>query len=371
MSGQPVVAVWRAVLGAPSETFVVNQAAALRRYRPVMLGTHRAEPSLPLGEHLLLDGDQQWGRLRRSALWRLGWEPGLQRVLSRPSVALVHAHFVTDALAVRTAARLARCPLVFTAHGYDVSAMAAALTRSPRRSGWHALVRQAAAVIAVSDHIAGRLESMGVPGEKITVRHIGIPVPPPPGDGPRHAIVFVGRLVEKKGCDDLLRAVAALDAGAGPTPVRIVGDGPDRAALEALARRLGVDATFVGRQPPDVVAAELRAARVFCAPSKTAADGDVEGFGMVFLEAAAAGTPVVTYASGGTPEAVADGVTGLLAREGDVADLTRALAAVLDDDALAARLGAAGRRRVVGQFDIGPLTAALEDVYDRVARRTP
>ena len=372
MTGRPVVAVWRTELGAPSETFIVNQVAAMRRWRPVLVGLRRAQPSLPLGEHLLLDEHGTWGRARRSLMWRAGWDAAAQAALSTPSVGLVHAHFAVDALAVRTSARLARCPLVFTAHGYDVTSHAPALTGSPIRSGWGDLVGMASAVIAVSDHIAGRVEAMGVPTSKIVVRHIGIPLPTPaPYDGPRKGVVFVGRLVEKKGVADLLEAVARLGEPLRSTPVRVVGDGPLRGELEDTARRLGLDVTFLGRQPPAVVADELARGRVFCAPSRTAANGDVEGFGMVFLEAAAAGLPVVTYDSGGTSEAVAHGRTGLVVPERDVEALSAALGSLLLDPARAQALGAAGRRRVVEEFQVGPMTAQLEDLYDAVARPVP
>lgn len=372
MSGRPVVAVWRTELGASSETFIVNQVAAMRRWRPVLVGLRRAQPSLPLGEHLLLDEHGTWGRVRRSVLWRTGWDHAAAAALSAPSVGLVHAHFAIDALAVRTSARLARCPLVFTAHGYDVTSMAPALTASPLRSGWTDLVSQVSAVIAVSDHIAGRVEAMGVPTSKIVVRHIGIPLPTPaPYDGPRHGIVFVGRLVEKKGVADLLEAIARLGQPLRTTPVRVIGDGPLRGELEETARRLGLDVTWLGRQPPAAVADELARGRLFCAPSRTAENGDVEGFGMVFLEAAAAGLPVVTYDSGGTSEAVAHGRTGLVVPEQDVAALSQAIGSLLLDPARADELGAAGRRRVVEQFQIGPLTAQLEDLYDRIARPVP
>jgi glycosyltransferase involved in cell wall biosynthesis len=107
-------------------------------------------------------------------------------------------------------------------------------------------------------------------------------------------------------------------------------------------------------------------ARVLCVPSRRAPDGDAEGLGQVVLEAAAVGTPTVGYRHGGIPEAVRDGVTGLLAAEGDVAGLRAALARALDDDALWAQLSAAARRHVETEFDLGRQTARLEALYDEV-----
>ena len=90
---------------------------------------------------------------------------------------------------------------------------------------------------------------------------------------------------------------------------------------------------------------------------------------MVFLEAAAHRMPVISYASGGVPEAVLDGRTGLLAPEGDVSALARNIQRLLDDHALAVRMGAAGRARVEREFEIAKCTSALEELYDDVVSR--
>ena len=107
-------------------------------------------------------------------------------------------------------------------------------------------------------------------------------------------------------------------------------------------------------------------ATVFAAPSRTAANGDAEGFGMVFLEAALSSVPVVSYRHGGVPEAVVDGETGLLAEEGDLEGLASRLEMLLTDPVLAARLGAAGKQRTIELFDVKKRTLDLEDVLDAV-----
>ncbi len=109
-------------------------------------------------------------------------------------------------------------------------------------------------------------------------------------------------------------------------------------------------------------------ASIFVAPSKTAPDGDAEGFGMVFLEASQAGLASIAYRHGGVREAVVDGVTGLLADEGDVAQLSRKVAELLKNPERARSLGEAGRLRATNEFDIRTRTAALEGLYDEVLR---
>jgi glycosyltransferase involved in cell wall biosynthesis len=180
-------------------------------------------------------------------------------------------------------------------------------------------------------------------------------------------VLFVGRLVEKKGCEDLLRAVAA---GVRSAKLTIIGDGPLREALSRLARELDVPADFLGAQPHERVHDEMRRAQLVALPSRTAADGDQEGLPVVALEAAASGRPVVGYRHSGIPEAVIDGHTGLLALEGDVAGLAAVLAELLDDPDRSQAMGTMARDRATQLFDLTATTARIEDVYDRVLTST-
>lgn len=237
------------------------------------------------------------------------------------------------------------------------------------RARIRATLRRASLVVAVSEFIKEKVLELGADPAKVAVHHIGIPVPPPTAAdvAKEWDVAFVGRLVEKKGVLDLISALSRLGPGLRPRCV-FVGDGPLAGPARRAAEDAGIDATFVGAQPPDVVHATLQKARVFAAPSRTAANGDSEGFGMVFLEAAAAGLPVVSTLHGGIPEAVVDGQTGLLSAEGDVDELAENLRRLLSSPDLCARLGAAGRLRVEREFDIVTQTALLEEIYDTVAR---
>jgi glycosyltransferase involved in cell wall biosynthesis len=225
------------------------------------------------------------------------------------------------------------------------------------------LFRQSARLIAVSQFIRATLIDRGAPDAKVTVAPIGIPVrPDTPNTRRGDHLLFVGRLIRQKGCADLLEALSGID---GAPPLLVIGDGPQRAELEQLAQRLRVRATFAGARDTEYVARAMASGIAFCVPSKR------EGLGMVFLEAAAARLPVVSYASGGISEAVIDGETGLLAPEGNVGALARLLRQVIDDAELAARLGAAGRHRVEAEFDISKRAAQLELLYDKVVQDAP
>jgi glycosyltransferase involved in cell wall biosynthesis len=179
-------------------------------------------------------------------------------------------------------------------------------------------------------------------------------------------VLFVGRLVEKKGCKHLIEAMHEVQRVIPDALLTVVGDGPLRSSLEESATRLGVRCDFVGAQDAGAIRRYLRRADVFCVPSVTAADGDSEGFGIVFIEAQAAGVPVVSFRHGGIPEAVHDGISGLLAAEGNVDELARHIIQFLADDDLRLAAGAAGRKYVKERYSLTMRTAELEDIYDRV-----
>ncbi|MGE5278411.1 MAG: glycosyltransferase family 4 protein [Acidobacteriota bacterium] len=202
-------------------------------------------------------------------------------------------------------------------------------------------------VLATSEYAAGRIAAeYGAAREKIRV------VPEPidlarwekaleaaariAPDEP--VVLCVAHLYPRKQVQSLLRALTFVKT---PAKLRVVGTGPELPALERLAGELGLRdrAAFLGHVPFERLAEEYRGADVFCLPSLQ------EGFGIVFLEAMAAGLPVVACRAAAVPEVVADGECGILVPPGDVRALASALDRLLGDGALRRRLGAAGRRR--------------------------
>jgi glycosyltransferase involved in cell wall biosynthesis len=143
----------------------------------------------------------------------------------------------------------------------------------------------------------------------------------------------------------------------------IIGDGPLRSSLEALAGELKVRGGFRGTQPTTVVREALKTAKVFCVPSVTAANGDSEGLPTVVAEAQAMGVPVVGTMHGGIPEIVIDEVNGFLAPERDHEALADSLSALLSDEDRWSRFHHAALRRVEQLFDLRAQTALLESIY--------
>ncbi len=179
-------------------------------------------------------------------------------------------------------------------------------------------------------------------------------------------VLFVGRLVERKGVDLLLVAFHEVSKRMPRAGLDIVGDGPEMSKLLKLAKELGLEQTvhFHGSQQGKNLVRQYSACDVLVMPSKKTTE-DVEGFGTVFIEAGLMGKPSIGTASGGIPEAVIDGVTGLLVPEGDVPALTDALVRLLTEPGLRERLGSAARARVLSSFRIQDAANLIESALVR------
>jgi len=373
-TGRPVVAVYRALLLPASETFIRRDALALERYAPLFVGEGRVDGGLELPDADVVVGIRGGG-YRHAVLSHVpGYLLGrLERACREREVALVHAHFGTDSLRGLDLAERLGVPFVVSYHGFD-----ATLSDATMRAGPHSryldrraeLFEKADAITAVSAWLAGEVVRQGAPEAKLRVHHVGAPLAPPPPDRPREPVVlFVGRHVEKKGLADLIEAMARVRAAVPAASLLVIGDGPLRGEIEAHARRLDVDARFVGWLEPREVEGLFREARVLCVPSRRAANGDAEGLPTVIAEAGGHGLPLVGTRHSGIPEALGDGSGGLLADEGDVEGIARALIAVLTDDDLWRRLSVGARDNVARNFDPQRQAQELEGIYDEILGR--
>lgn len=168
--------------------------------------------------------------------------------------------------------------------------------------------------------------------------------------GDRPVVLCLSRLVPRKGQDMLIRAFGRIRQRVPGAALVIVGGGPYRDDLQKLAQRSGAgdDVLFTGGVPGEELPAHHAMADVFAMPCRTRGAGlDVEGLGIVYLEASACGVPVVAGRSGGAPETVRDGATGRVVDGTDVDAIATAVGDLLADPATAARMGAAGREWVV------------------------
>ena len=388
MTDSSAILIYRDQLLPYSETFIPAQAEQLRRYRGIYVGTSRlGTPPLPTDRQVIL-GELMQPSAAWKTLYKLGGVvPGKwTRALRSHHPQLIHAHFGGDGgFAIPLAQRL-KIPLVVTFHGYD-----ATWAHPDRGLQWGDLLTQrgrffrtllllkrtatfaaATRIIAVSEFIRDCLIELDCPADKISVHYIGIDTDrfrPDPAVVREPVVLFVGRLTEKKGCEYLIRAMATVQQSQPQARLVVIGDGPLRSQLEALAQSSFTDATFLGVQSPDEVRNWMNRAYCLCGPSITAASGDAEGLGMVFAEAQAMGLPVVAFASGGIPEVVQHDKTGLLVPEKDLGKLTNAILTLFRHPQQRVAYAEAGIQHIHRCFSLQQNTLQLEALYDQAIRQ--
>ncbi|MGH7528794.1 MAG: glycosyltransferase [Gemmatimonadales bacterium] len=319
-------------------------------------------------------------RMRRSLLYRLlplafvaAGMVAVWRLCRRRRYDVIHVHWPMPlALLGWAAQRARRAPVVTTFYGVELRWVKSALKPLRRLLVWAA--RRSARVVAISSYTAAELRELVDVSVEVIPYAAAVPAPALPDGGPpaprarteSPTILFVGRLVERKGVVHLITALARLQAGGARLVV--VGDGPERPRLETRAREAGVAGRveFSGRVPDAELRRAYAAADVVVLPAVQDARGDTEGLGVVLLEAMQYGVPVIASRTGGIVDIVVDGETGLLVPPGDAAALARALERVLEDPAYARALGAAGRARLAQRFSWEAVTARWEAVYRAV-----
>lgn len=376
MTEKPSVIIYRNRLLSPTETYVRNQAEALQQFVPYYAGLGSVQGlTMPAERTLLINQGGLLGKTSEISYlpFRLAPTFFLQE-LRKLNPVLIHAHFGPDGVSALPLARALQIPLVVTFHGFDATTKDKHVWRSfynhrvylLRRK---VLKREAYLFIAVSNFIKESLLQQGFTPNNIVVHYIGVDTEifqPAPSEVHEPIVLFVGRLVEKKGCEYLIQAMSKVQAAKPDVELIVIGDGPLRSSLEQLAREKLRRYRFLGVLPSDSVQTWMNRARVFSVPSITAKSGNSEGFGIVFAEAQAMGLPVVSFASGGVPEAVAHGETGFLVPERDWEGLAKSILLLLEDDTLWHRFREAGQRRVRTLFNLQKQTKALEDIYKQV-----
>ena len=284
----------------------------------------------------------------------------------------LHAHFTSDAATVALlASRLSGIPFSFTAHARDIyhSYKSIASDKSMRR----AKIAEADFVATVSDYNRSHLRQIA-PGDGARVRRLynGIDLtrfsPEPSGAKPG-LIVAVGRLIEKKGFSDLIKACAILQDLGVDFQCHIIGDGPLLGDLLSQINELGLKGRVIvpGPQPQERLIGMMRAACVAVLPCIVSESGDRDGLPTVLLEAMALAVPVVTTSVSGGPEIVAHGQTGLVVEPGDPAALAASIETLLESPLIAARMGAAGRRRAEDLFSLEKNVATLSGWFQETA----
>lgn len=273
----------------------------------------------------------------------------------------IHAHWLIPQ-GILTA--FCKKPYLVTGHGGDVGELNGSIFHLLKKR----CLERASAVTVVSAHLQsilqkryGYMDSKVIPmGCNTSYFSPENKVPDYFSAGGKRVILFVGRLAEKKGVPYLIRAMRSVDA-----LLAIAGSGPLEKECKELVQTLGLSdkVRFLGPIPHTRLRAVYASADVFAAPSITTKSGDVEGFGLVILEAMSSGLPVVASRSGGITDIIAEGENGLLAAERDEKQLADKINLLLSDDALYKKLSAASRKTAEG-FDYSVIASRYAEIIE-------
>jgi glycosyltransferase involved in cell wall biosynthesis len=300
----------------------------------------------------------------RARPWRWLLVPGLLlsqlysmwSICRESKIALLHVHWIIPqglALLLGKILGWRPPPVLLTSHGADLFALRSAPLRWLKRQ----ILQQADQVNVVSHAMLDECEALGLHRDAVIVRSMGVDLQhrftaTTPWQE-RSGLVFVGRLVEKKGVDVLIKAFARLQTDHPEITLTIIGDGPLRSELEALSAALGCSGaiTFKGAVPNDTIPAVLNQHRIAVVPSVIASDGDQEGLGLVAVEAMGCGCAVVSSDIGALKDVITNRKTGLMVPTGDCVELAQGLGQLLQEQEKTQGIADVGRANVRERFD--------------------
>lgn len=372
------VGIFRNQLFKGSEVFIQQQAEALQCFDKCYIG-RRLIGTKPEGSVacVLNEHGNVYGKLAEMVNAITTSQLPYQSVLKSQPLDLIHAHFAIDGLYALKLAQKKGIPLVTTLHGFDVTVSNKDLLAS-RSPAWinyllhqNKVKSQGDKFICVSDFIARQALQHGFPESKIIQHYIGIDVnkyQPRAKEDDQGIILHVARLVEKKGTAVLINAVKQVKLLNPDVKLVIIGEGPLLDGLKAQVTSLGLDqtVTFTGALPHVDVMAWMRKASMLVLPSITAKTGDAEGLGMVLLEAAVTGVPVIGTQHGGIPEAIIDEQTGFLVKERDDKQLADRISYLSNNENIRFIMGTNAREFVNQKFNLSQQTTKLENIYQKL-----
>ncbi|MCD4669853.1 MAG: glycosyltransferase [Actinomycetia bacterium] len=290
-------------------------------------------------------------------------------LLRRPSYDIIHCHFGPNGNRGRLLREVGvlEGKLITTFHGFDITVY----LHKYGKNMYDRLFDTGDFFLPISDHWRQRLIELGCDAKKIIVHRMGVDCgkfyfkPWQLDDTDKVRIVSVARLVEKKGLEYGIRAVAKLAKINKNIEYTIVGDGHLKDYLQGLVRELDVTDTvhLVGPKPQEQVIDILDNAHILLAPSVTDKNGDQEGIPVVLMEALAMGLPVVSTQHSGIPELVENGVSGFLVPERNVEALYDKLKCLIQNPNMWSEMGRRGRNYVQEHYDINKLNDRLVQVY--------
>lgn len=316
--------------------------------------------------------------IRKKFSWKPLWPAWLPLYLSLKRLALTQKPDVIICGKALFEGRIARLlkirlgiPYIVCTYGMEIASWS---TNQRTRAQLVRVLQEADKVLCINKKTKQELLQLGVEEKNLSLVYPGIDVAELSKQNAPEVvlkkynistpyILTVARLVQRKGIDDLLAAYAKL--GSEKIPLVIVGDGPEKESLMQRAKTLAISPIFLGSIPDEDLHAIYSKASLFALTPKEL-PGDYEGFGIVYIEAAFFGLPVVATDTGGVPEAVQDTVTGILAKEGDIDSIHQALQTLLLHPTIAAQYGEAGKVRAVQEFSWKAIIEQLSSLVSQI-----
>lgn len=377
-----------------SETFIYDHITEIERQgedNHVVTLNRENEDSRPFPKVSVLNKPSFWHprRLWYRALGVVGirdpkasyWpqiRDRLEDSLRRVNPDIIHAHFGPRGVLVAPVAENLNIPLVVTLYGYDVSRLA---QDKFWREQYSLNLPKASLLLGISNHICSRIEDLGGNPRKIECWHLGVNledfqyIPATQSfDGSTVRCLHVGRLVEKKSPENLVRAFKCAKEKVSEDitlRLKIAGDGPLFENTKKEIKRLGLkgDVRLLGAVPHDEVGTLLREANIYTQHCQTASDGDQEGQGVSFVEASASGLPIVATRHNGLPDVIIDGETGYLVEEQDTRAMGKRIAELANQPDKWLEMGRAGRTHIEKKFNLNRQSKKIKKIYNRVVKQ--
>jgi colanic acid/amylovoran biosynthesis glycosyltransferase len=376
----PVVACYCATFLKPEMWHIYRQITALERVSPVVIAQKRENSArFPFDKidivpkpalHFLR---RFWFRQLRDKPWQIsaGELRALMNALERSNARLLHIYFGHIAVHLLPLIRAWKNPSLVSFHGADVMVD---MNKPAYREATRQMLDGVKLVLVRSESLRRAVADLGCDGNKIEVQRTGIPVDefpfsernfPTSDGGGEWQFVQAGRLIEKKGLPVTLRAFASFLKRYPNATLTIAGEGPLLGHLEELARELKIDnrVAFTGFISQEQLRDLYYGSHIFLHPSETGPDGNQEGIPNSMLEAMASGLPVFATRHGGIPEAIEDGVSGVLVPERDDEELAWALLNAVEDGHFLSQIARNGAEVVGEKFNLRVQARRLEDAY--------
>lgn len=344
-----------------NQRFIYNQMIYQGHYRSIVIGPFqkKTETDFPF-----------------EFFYNLNEITDLDDFFNEQNVVAIHAHHGKHAIDIFPIAMQYKIPFVVSIRGSDGSAQSEILYNR-NFSRYRSIVNHESLFVPVCHFLGSELLKLGVPKEKISVLHGGIDLNVFPFQE-RHApqngecvIISVGRLVQKKGHETLIHAFKSVQKEHPGIKLKIIGGGKERINLQRLIDELELTQSvfLLGKMSLFDIAEELQKAHLFCLPSETAQNGDVEGIPNALKEAMAIGLPVISTRHAGIPELITHLRTGYLIEEGNTQQLADGIDSFLRSPEAWSEFSQAARYVIEDRFDLEKQLRKQHELYDRFVKK--